>query len=49
MPVNWLKLMAFSFGAAIAALTGTLFAALNGRRLPANFDFAAADHASTRW
>ena len=28
MPVNWLKLMAFSFGAAVAALTGTLFAAL---------------------
>ena len=22
MPVNWLKLMAFSFGAAVAALTG---------------------------
>ena len=29
MPVNWLKLMAFAFGAAVAALTGTLFAALN--------------------
>ena len=23
MPVNWLKLMAFSFGASVAALTGT--------------------------
>ena len=28
MPVNWLKLMSFEFGAAVAALTGTLFAAL---------------------
>jgi branched-chain amino acid transport system permease protein len=27
MPVNWLKLLSFSFGAAVAALTGTLFAA----------------------
>src|SRR2546430_11434015 len=26
MPVNWLKLMSFAFGAAVAALTGTLFA-----------------------
>ena len=28
MPVNLLKLLAFSFGAAVAALTGTLFASL---------------------
>ena len=39
MPVNWLKLMAFSFGAAVAALTGTLFASLKARRLPADFQF----------
>jgi ABC-type branched-subunit amino acid transport system permease subunit len=38
MPVPWLKLMAFSFGAAIAALTGTLLAALNGSVFPGNFD-----------
>ena len=38
MPVPWLKLMAFSFGAAIAALTGTLFVALNGAVFPGNFD-----------
>jgi branched-chain amino acid transport system permease protein len=39
MPVNWLKLMAFSFGAATAALTGTLFAALNGGVFPQTFAF----------
>ena len=38
MPVPWLKLMAFSFGAAIAALTGTLLVALNGSVFPGNFD-----------
>ena len=32
MPVNLLKLMAFSFGAAVAALTGTLFASLQRER-----------------
>jgi branched-chain amino acid transport system permease protein len=39
MPVNWLKLMAFSFGAAVAALTGTLFAALNANVFPLTFYF----------
>jgi branched-chain amino acid transport system permease protein len=38
MPVPWLKLMAFSFGAAIAALTGTLFVALNASVFAGNFD-----------
>ena len=38
MPVNWLKLMAFAFGAAIAGLTGTLFAALNTAVFSADFD-----------
>jgi branched-chain amino acid transport system permease protein len=38
MPVPWLKLMAFSFGAAIASLTGTLAVALNGSVFPGNFD-----------
>ncbi|MDP9285192.1 MAG: branched-chain amino acid ABC transporter permease [Actinomycetota bacterium] len=39
MPVSWLKLMSFSFGAAVAALTGTLFAALNGSVFPLTFYF----------
>jgi branched-chain amino acid transport system permease protein len=39
MPVNWLKLMSFSFGAAVAALTGTLFAALNASVFPLTFYF----------
>jgi ABC-type branched-subunit amino acid transport system permease subunit len=39
MPVNWLKLMAFSFGAATAAFTGTLFAALGGSVFPLTFYF----------
>ena len=39
MPVNWLKLMSFSFGAAIAALTGTLVAALNASVFPLSFSF----------
>ncbi len=39
MPVNWLKLMAFSFGAATAAFTGTLFAALNASVFPLTFYF----------
>jgi ABC-type branched-subunit amino acid transport system permease subunit len=38
MPVPWLKLMAFSFGAAIAALTGTIFVSLQGAVFPGNFD-----------
>jgi ABC-type branched-subunit amino acid transport system permease subunit len=39
MPVNWLKLMAFSFGAAVAALTGTIFASLNAGVFPNTFQF----------
>ena len=39
MPVNTLKLMSFSFGAAVAALTGTLFASLSASVLPLTFYF----------
>lgn len=39
MPVNTLKLMAFAFGASVAALTGTVAAALNGSVFPQNFEF----------
>ena len=39
MPVNWLKLLSFSFGAAVAALTGTLFASLNASVFPLTFYF----------
>ena len=39
MPVNWLKLMAFMFGAATAALTGSLFASLNSGVYPTTFAF----------
>jgi branched-chain amino acid transport system permease protein len=39
MPVNRLKLMSFSFGAAVAALTGTLFASLNASVFPLTFYF----------
>jgi branched-chain amino acid transport system permease protein len=39
MPVNWLKLLSFAFGAAVAALTGTLFAALNANVFPLTFYF----------
>ena len=39
MPVNVLKLMAFSFGAAIAALTGTLFASVSTSVFPLTFSF----------
>jgi ABC-type branched-subunit amino acid transport system permease subunit len=39
MPVNLLKLMAFSFGAAVAAFTGTLFASLNSSVFPLTFSF----------
>ncbi len=38
MPVNRLKLMAFAFGAAVAGLTGGLFAAEQGAVFPVNFD-----------
>ena len=40
MPVNRLKLLAFAFGAAIAGLTGTIFAPLQVGVFPANFDLA---------
>jgi len=39
MPVNWLKLMSFAFGAAIAALSGTFVAALNSSVFPLSFSF----------
>lgn len=39
MPVNALKLMSFSFGAAIAALTGTLYASLSQSVIPLTFGF----------
>jgi branched-chain amino acid transport system permease protein len=39
MPVNRLKLMAFASGAAVAALTGTVFAALNQNVFPLTFYF----------
>ena len=39
MPVNWLKLLSFAFGAAVAALTGTLFASLNASVFPLTFYF----------
>ena len=39
MPVNRLKLMAFAFGAGVAALTGTFATALNGSVFPQNFEF----------
>ena len=38
MPVNRLKLLAFVFGAAIAGLTGTIFAAVQLGVFPGNFD-----------
>ena len=39
MPVSRLKLMAFAFGASVAALTGTFTTALNGSVFPQNFEF----------
>jgi branched-chain amino acid transport system permease protein len=38
IPVNAVKLMAFSFGAAIAALAGTIFAAVQVGVFPQNFE-----------
>ncbi|HXD56500.1 MAG TPA: branched-chain amino acid ABC transporter permease [Thermoleophilaceae bacterium] len=38
IPVNRLKLMAFSFGAVVAALAGTIFAAQQGAVFPTDFD-----------
>jgi branched-chain amino acid transport system permease protein len=40
MPVNRLKLVAFSIGAAVAGLTGSIFAAEQGSVFPQNFDLA---------
>jgi branched-chain amino acid transport system permease protein len=37
MPTDWLKLLAFAFGAAVASLTGGLFAALNAGVYPETF------------
>jgi branched-chain amino acid transport system permease protein len=39
IPVNWLKLVAFSFGAAVAAVSGWLFASLNAGVFPTTFAF----------
>jgi ABC-type branched-subunit amino acid transport system permease subunit len=39
MPVNWLKLLSFATGAAVAALTGTLFAAQAASVFPLTFYF----------
>jgi ABC-type branched-subunit amino acid transport system permease subunit len=38
MPVNWLRLLAFSFGAAVAGLTGTIAAPLHTGVFPTDFD-----------
>jgi branched-chain amino acid transport system permease protein len=38
VPVNGVKLMAFSFGAVVAALAGTIFAAQQGGVFPTDFD-----------
>jgi branched-chain amino acid transport system permease protein len=40
MPVNWLKLIAFAFGAGVAGLSGTIFAAEQTSVFPSNFDLA---------
>jgi branched-chain amino acid transport system permease protein len=37
MPVNWLKLLSFATGAAVAALTGTVATALSASVFPLNF------------
>jgi branched-chain amino acid transport system permease protein len=37
MPTDWLKLLAFAFGAAVAALTGSLFASLKVGVFPETF------------
>jgi branched-chain amino acid transport system permease protein len=39
MPVNWLKLTAFAFGAAVAALSGALVTSLSGSVFPQTFEF----------
>lgn len=40
MPVASLKLLAFAFGASVAALTGSLTAALNGGVFPETYEFS---------
>ena len=40
MPVNRLKIMAFSFGAGIAGLAGSIFAAVQTGAFPQNFGTA---------
>ncbi len=37
IPVNWLKLLAFGFGAGVAGMTGTVFASLEVNIFPNNF------------
>jgi ABC-type branched-subunit amino acid transport system permease subunit len=37
IPVNWMKLLAFAFGAGVAGLTGTVFASLEVNIFPNNF------------
>ena len=44
MPVNRLKLMAFAFGASVAALTGTFATALAGSVFPLELRVSAPDH-----
>ncbi len=39
MPVNWMKLVAFAFGAAVAALSGAIFTSLNASVFPLTFSF----------
>jgi ABC-type branched-subunit amino acid transport system permease subunit len=39
MPVDWLKLMSFAFGASIAALAGTLASSVNASVFPLSFSF----------
>ena len=39
MPVSWLKLTAFAFGAGVAALTGALVTSLNASVFPQTFEF----------
>ena len=39
MPVRWLKLLSFAFGAAVASFTGTLFAAQSASVFPLAFYF----------
>src|SRR5262249_11810963 len=38
VPVNWLKLLAFMFGAAVAGYTGTIFGAVQAGAFPGDYD-----------